>query len=52
MDWYYLSIALTLLFVLLIGNIYFLAHNAHSKDSAFGSNVLNRILVVISLISK
>ena len=46
MDWYYLTASLSCLFVLLIGNVYFLAHNAHSNDTKFGSNIGMRIIVV------
>ena len=46
MDWYALVVALTFLLVMLIGNIYFLAHSAHPNDTKFGSNIVMRIVVV------
>ena len=46
MDLYFLLVAAIMLLILLIGNTYFLAHNAHSNDSSFGSNIVVRIIVV------
>lgn len=46
MDWYFLSVSLTLLFVILLGNVYFLADNAHPKDTHFGSSMVMRLVVV------
>lgn len=41
-------VAITVIFVvmLLIGNIYFLAHYAHPNDTNFGKSIPMRILVV------
>ncbi len=46
MDWYAIAVAIALVLVLLIGNIYFFAHNAHPNDSTFGSNIFMRALAV------
>lgn len=46
MDWYAIGVAIALVLVLLIGNIYFFAHNAHPNDSSFGSNIFMRALAV------
>jgi len=46
MDWYSLIAYLSCIFVLLVANIYFLAHNAHPNDTKFGSHFGMRIVVV------
>jgi hypothetical protein len=46
MDWYAFAVAIALLIAVIIGNIYFLAYNAHPNDTKFGSNIIMRILVV------
>ncbi|CDW87933.1 UNKNOWN [Stylonychia lemnae] len=46
MDWYTIGVAIALLIILLVANIYFMAHNAHPNDSPFGQNIIMRILVV------
>lgn len=46
MDYFVLVCGIIVLVVMLIGNVYFLAHNAHSNDTKFGSNIIMRIIVV------
>ena len=46
MDWYFFAVVMTMVLVILLGNTYFLAHNAHPNDTKFGSSILMRIFVV------
>lgn len=46
MDWYLLGAAIALTVVLIIFNIYFLAHYAHPNDTLFGQSILMRMFVV------
>ena len=46
MDWYFFAVVMTMVLVILLGNTYFLAHNAHPNDTKFGSSIVMRIFVV------
>jgi hypothetical protein len=45
-DPYYLTIILVLVIVMIIGNLYFLAHYTHYADSFFGSSTATKGLLV------
>lgn len=47
LDWYILGAAIIFFFLIIIGNIYFLAKYAHPKDTPFGSSIPMRIIVVL-----
>jgi hypothetical protein len=45
-DWYMLVVSFVVLAILIIGNIYYLAHFAHPNDTPFGKSLPMRALVV------
>jgi hypothetical protein len=51
MDWFILAYSIVFIVLLIVGNVYWLAHYAHPKDTAFGQSILIRALVVRLILS-